>query len=121
MGLLHTYSALLIACLTFAVPVAVWLRLGFVGPIPFEIEWAELRVGCNLCLFCKLAGSQHCLGLYHQQVHAHVAYGCVGLYWGVCDRSGRADGRFDPGVYPSLLHFLPDKLQFISGPSCPRS
>ena len=38
MGLLDTYSALLIACLTFAVPVAVWLLLGFIGPIPFEIE-----------------------------------------------------------------------------------
>jgi multiple sugar transport system permease protein/raffinose/stachyose/melibiose transport system permease protein len=47
MGLLNTYPALIIAYLTFTVPVAVWLLRGFIASIPYEIEEAALIDGCT--------------------------------------------------------------------------
>lgn len=46
-GLLDTYPALIIAYLTFTVPVAVWLLRSFIATIPFEIEEAALMDGCT--------------------------------------------------------------------------
>lgn len=47
MGLLNSYPAIIIAYLTFTVPVAVWLLRGFIASIPFEIEEAALMDGCT--------------------------------------------------------------------------
>jgi len=47
MGLLNTYPAVIIAYLTFTVPVAVWFLRGFIAAIPFEIEEAAMIDGCT--------------------------------------------------------------------------
>ena len=47
MGLLNSYPALIIAYLTFTVPVAVWLLRGFIAAIPYEIEEAAQIDGCT--------------------------------------------------------------------------
>jgi ABC-type glycerol-3-phosphate transport system permease component len=47
MGLMNTYPALIIAYLTFTVPVAVWLLRGFIAGIPIEIEEAAMIDGCT--------------------------------------------------------------------------
>jgi len=47
LGLLNTYMALLIAYLTFTIPVAVWLLRGFLVGIPVELEEAGQIDGCT--------------------------------------------------------------------------
>ncbi len=47
LGLLNTYPALIIAYLTFTVPVAVWFLRGFIAGIPIEIEEAAMIDGCT--------------------------------------------------------------------------
>lgn len=47
LGLLNTYPALMIAYLTFTVPVAVWFLRGFIAAIPEEIEEAAMIDGCT--------------------------------------------------------------------------
>jgi len=47
MGLLDTYPALIIAYLTFTIPVAIWLLRGFIASIPVEIEEAATIDGCS--------------------------------------------------------------------------
>lgn len=47
LGLLNTYPALVIAYLTFTVPVAVWFLRGFIAGIPVEIEEAAMIDGCT--------------------------------------------------------------------------
>lgn len=47
MGLMNTYPALIIAYLTFTVPVAVWFLRGFIAGIPAEIEEAAMIDGCT--------------------------------------------------------------------------
>jgi multiple sugar transport system permease protein/raffinose/stachyose/melibiose transport system permease protein len=47
LGLLNTYPALVIAYLTFTVPVAVWFLRGFIAGIPIEIEEAAMIDGCT--------------------------------------------------------------------------
>jgi ABC-type glycerol-3-phosphate transport system permease component len=46
-GLINTYLALVIAYLTFTVPVAVWLLRGFFASIPFDLEEAAKIDGCG--------------------------------------------------------------------------
>lgn len=47
LGLLNTFPALVIAYLTFTVPVAVWFLRGFIAGIPIEIEEAAMIDGCT--------------------------------------------------------------------------
>ncbi len=47
MGLINTYPALLIAYLTFTIPVAVWFLRGFFAGIPFELEESAMIDGCT--------------------------------------------------------------------------
>jgi len=47
LGLIDTYWALIIAYLTFTVPVAVWLLRGFFAAIPAEFEEAATIDGCT--------------------------------------------------------------------------
>src|SRR5690606_2679585 len=47
LGLLNSYPALVIAYLTFTVPVAVWFLRGFIAGIPVEIEEAAMIDGCT--------------------------------------------------------------------------
>lgn len=47
LGLLNSYPALIIAYLTFTVPVAVWFLRGFIAGIPVEIEEAAMIDGCT--------------------------------------------------------------------------
>jgi ABC-type glycerol-3-phosphate transport system permease component len=46
-GLINTYPALIIAYLTFTVPVAVWLLRGFFSSIPYDLEEAAKIDGCT--------------------------------------------------------------------------
>jgi len=46
-GLINTYPALIIAYLTFTVPVAVWFLRGFFYSIPYELEEAAMIDGCT--------------------------------------------------------------------------
>jgi multiple sugar transport system permease protein/raffinose/stachyose/melibiose transport system permease protein len=45
--LLNTYFALIVAYLTFTVPVAVWLLRGFLAGLPVELEEAARIDGCT--------------------------------------------------------------------------
>ncbi len=47
MGLIDSYFALLIAYLTFTVPVAVWFLRGFFAGIPYELEESAMIDGCT--------------------------------------------------------------------------
>jgi ABC-type glycerol-3-phosphate transport system permease component len=47
MGLINTYPALLIAYLTFTIPVAVWFLRGFFAGIPLELEESAMIDGCT--------------------------------------------------------------------------
>jgi len=46
-GLINTYLALIVAYLTFTVPVAVWLLRGFFASIPYDLEEAAKIDGCG--------------------------------------------------------------------------
>jgi ABC-type glycerol-3-phosphate transport system permease component len=47
LGLLDTYPSLIIAYLTFTIPVAVWFLRGFFYGIPYELEEAAMIDGCT--------------------------------------------------------------------------
>jgi multiple sugar transport system permease protein len=47
LGLLNTHAALILAYSTFALPVVIWLMIGFFKEIPVELEEAGMVDGCN--------------------------------------------------------------------------
>jgi len=47
LGMINTYPALVIAYLTFTIPVAVWFLRGFFYGIPYELEEAAMIDGCT--------------------------------------------------------------------------
>ena len=47
LGLLDTYTGLLIAYVSFALPFTIWLLIGFFMDVPLEIEEAAMIDGCN--------------------------------------------------------------------------
>jgi multiple sugar transport system permease protein len=47
LGLLDTYAGLLIAYVSFALPFAIWLLIGFFAEVPVEIEEAAMIDGCG--------------------------------------------------------------------------
>lgn len=46
-GLINTYLSLIIAYLSFTVPISVWLLRGFIAGIPPELEEAAMLDGCG--------------------------------------------------------------------------
>ncbi|RLE14973.1 carbohydrate ABC transporter permease [Candidatus Aerophobetes bacterium] len=46
-GLIDTYFSLIIAYLSFTVPISVWLLRGFIAGIPQELEEAAMVDGCS--------------------------------------------------------------------------
>jgi ABC-type glycerol-3-phosphate transport system permease component len=47
LGLLDTYTGLLIAYVSFALPFSIWLLIGFFMDVPLEIEEAAMIDGCT--------------------------------------------------------------------------
>ena len=47
LGLLDTYTGLLIAYVSFALPFTIWLLIGFFMDVPIEIEEAAMIDGCS--------------------------------------------------------------------------
>jgi multiple sugar transport system permease protein len=47
LGLLDTYTGLLIAYVSFALPFTIWLLIGFFADVPLEVEEAAMIDGCN--------------------------------------------------------------------------
>jgi multiple sugar transport system permease protein len=47
LGLLDTYTGLLIAYISFALPFSIWLLIGFFMDVPLEIEEAAMIDGCS--------------------------------------------------------------------------
>ena len=47
LGLLDTYTGLLIAYVSFALPFTIWLLIGFFVDVPLEIEEAAMIDGCG--------------------------------------------------------------------------
>ena len=47
LGLLDTYTGLLIAYISFALPFSIWLLIGFFMDVPIEIEEAAMIDGCG--------------------------------------------------------------------------
>ena len=47
LGLLDTYTGLLIAYVSFALPFSIWLLIGFFMDVPLEIEEAAMIDGCG--------------------------------------------------------------------------
>jgi N,N'-diacetylchitobiose transport system permease protein len=47
LGMINTYPALVVAYLTFTIPVAVWFLRGFFYGIPYELEEAAMVDGCS--------------------------------------------------------------------------
>jgi multiple sugar transport system permease protein len=47
LGLLDTYTGLLIAYVSFALPFSIWLLIGFFMDVPIEVEEAAMIDGCN--------------------------------------------------------------------------
>jgi len=47
LGMINTYPALIVAYLTFTIPVAVWFLRGFFFGIPYELEEAAMIDGCT--------------------------------------------------------------------------
>jgi multiple sugar transport system permease protein len=47
LGLLDTYTGLLIAYVSFALPFSIWLLIGFFVDVPLEVEEAALIDGCS--------------------------------------------------------------------------
>lgn len=55
LGLLNTRSALIASYVTFALPFAIWMMIGFFKEIPTELEEAGMVDGCNrLMVFLKV-------------------------------------------------------------------
>ena len=46
-GLLDTYTGLVIAYISFALPFTIWLLIGFFMDVPIEIEEAAMIDGCG--------------------------------------------------------------------------
>lgn len=46
-GMLDTYSGLIIAYISFAMPFSIWLLIGFFDEVPLEVEEAALVDGCT--------------------------------------------------------------------------
>jgi multiple sugar transport system permease protein len=47
LGLLDTYTGLLIAYVSFALPFSIWLLIGFFMDVPLEVEEAAMIDGCG--------------------------------------------------------------------------
>lgn len=47
LGLLDTYTGLLVAYVSFALPFSIWLLVGFFADVPIEVEEAAMIDGCN--------------------------------------------------------------------------
>jgi multiple sugar transport system permease protein len=47
LGLLDTYTGLLVAYVSFALPFSIWLLIGFFADVPLEVEEAAMIDGCN--------------------------------------------------------------------------
>jgi multiple sugar transport system permease protein len=47
LGLLDTYTGLLVAYISFALPFSIWLLIGFFMDVPLEIEEAAMIDGCT--------------------------------------------------------------------------
>jgi multiple sugar transport system permease protein len=47
LGLLDTYTGLLIAYVSFALPFSIWLLIGFFMDVPIEVEEAAMIDGCS--------------------------------------------------------------------------
>jgi multiple sugar transport system permease protein len=47
LGLLDTYTGLLIAYVSFALPFSIWLLIGFFVDVPLEVEEAAMIDGCT--------------------------------------------------------------------------
>jgi multiple sugar transport system permease protein len=47
LGLLDTYTGLLIAYVSFALPFSIWLLIGFFVDVPLEVEEAAMIDGCG--------------------------------------------------------------------------
>lgn len=47
LGLLDTYTGLLVAYVSFALPFSIWLLIGFFVEVPLEVEEAALIDGCS--------------------------------------------------------------------------
>lgn len=47
LGLLDTYTGLVIAYVSFALPFSIWLLIGFFVDVPLEVEEAAMIDGCN--------------------------------------------------------------------------
>lgn len=47
LGLLNTYTSLVISYCTFAIPFSIWLLTGYLNEIPEELEEAAIVDGCN--------------------------------------------------------------------------
>ena len=47
LGLLDTYTGLVIAYVSFALPFSIWLLIGFFVDVPLEIEEAAMIDGCG--------------------------------------------------------------------------
>jgi multiple sugar transport system permease protein len=47
LGLLDTYTGLLVAYVSFALPFSIWLLIGFFADVPLEVEEAALIDGCS--------------------------------------------------------------------------
>lgn len=46
-GLLYTYTGMILAYTTFSIPFSVWLIQGFIRDIPYELEEAAMVDGCT--------------------------------------------------------------------------
>lgn len=46
-GMLDTYSGLVIAYISFALPFSIWLLIGFFDDVPIEVEEAAMVDGCT--------------------------------------------------------------------------
>ena len=47
LGLLDTYTGLLIAYVSFALPFSIWLLIGFFVDVPLDVEEAAMIDGCS--------------------------------------------------------------------------
>jgi trehalose/maltose transport system permease protein len=47
LGLIHTYPGLVVPYVSFALPLAIWLLVGFLRQLPWEIEEAALLEGAS--------------------------------------------------------------------------
>jgi multiple sugar transport system permease protein len=47
LGFLDTYTGLVVAYISFALPFSIWLLIGFFSDVPIEVEEAALIDGCS--------------------------------------------------------------------------